>query len=191
VLSIAIAFAIAKVEHKDVEIGITDAGFYVASEKQLNAVKALKSLKSNELRQVVSLAIEQTEILRRRFRHCAARALMILRSYKGKTKNVGLQQMSSALLLNAVRRISNEFPILKEARREIMEDLMDIENSINVLKKIENGSITIKEHNTSIPSPFALNIVMQGHLDLMKADDKLEFLRKMHNQILAKISLKK
>jgi len=191
VLSIAIAFAIAKVEHKDVEIGITDAGFYVASEKQLNAVKALKSLKSNELRQVVSLAIEQTEILRRRFRHCAARALMILRSYKGKTKNVGLQQMSSALLLNAVRRISNEFPILKEARREIMEDLMDIENSINVLKKIENGSITIKEHNTSIPSPFALNIVMQGHLDLMKADDKLEFLRRMHNQILAKISLKK
>lgn len=190
VLSRSVAFAIAKVEHRDVEIGITDNGFYIASDKYVNALKALKSLKSKELKEVVSLAIDQTEILKRRFRHCAARALMILRSYKGKTKNVGLQQMSSTLLLNAVRRISKDFPILKEARREILEDLMDIENAINVLKKIENGDVAIKEFNNSIPSPFALKIVMEGHLDLMKADDKIEFLNRMHKQILVKISLK-
>lgn len=191
VLSRAIAFAISKVEHKDVEMGITDNGFYLASDKQLNVVKALNSLKSSELREVISLAIDQTEILKRRFRHCASRALMILRTYKGKTKNVGLQQRSSTLLLNAVRRISNDFPILKEARREIMEDLMDIENAIKVIKDIESKKIEIKEFTTQIPSPFAFNIVMQSHLDLLKADDKMEFLKRMHKQILAKIALKK
>ncbi|MBS3095795.1 ATP-dependent helicase [Candidatus Woesearchaeota archaeon] len=191
VLSRAVAFAIAKVEHVDVEIGINDNGFYVASEKNVNVVKALKSLKSKELRDVVSLAIDQTEILKRRFRHCATRALMILRSYKGMTKNVGVQQMSSALLLNAVRRISNDFPILREARREILEDLMDVENAVDVLRKIEGNEIEIKEFITLIPSPFAFNIVMQGHLDVLKADDKIEFLKRMHRQVLAKIALKK
>ena len=190
VLSRAIAFAIAKVEHKDVEIGITDNGFYVASDKQLNALKALKALKSNELREVIALAIDQTEILKRRFRHCASRALMILRTYKGKTKNAGMQQVSSTLLLNAVRRISNNFPILREARREILEDLMDVGNAITVLKRIETGDIEIKEFTTLIPSPFAFSIVMGGHLDLLKADDKIEFLKRMHNQVLAKIALK-
>ena len=54
---------------------------------------------------------------------------MILRHYKGREKSVGKQQVSSMLLINAVKRISNDFPILKEARREVMEDLMDIEHA--------------------------------------------------------------
>ena len=31
---------------------------------------------------------------------------------------------------------------------------------------------------------------MQGHLDVMRMEDKMEFLRRMHQMILAKIGLK-
>ena len=31
------------------------------------------------------------------------------------------------ILLNAVKRISNDFAILKEARREVLDDLMDLD----------------------------------------------------------------
>ena len=190
VLSRALAYAIYKTQHRDVEIGINDNGFYLAYDKNINVLKAFSLLNSKDLRRILELAIDQTEVLKRRFRHCATRALMILRTYKGKTKKVGRQQVSSMILLNAVKRISEQFIILKEARREVLEDLMDIDNAINLIKMIEDKKIEMKEVQTRIPSPFALNLVMQGYADILKADDKVEFLKKMHQQILAKISLK-
>jgi len=137
------------------------------------------------------LALDKSEVLRRRFRHCAARALMILRSYMGREKSVGRQQKSSMLLINAVRKISFDFPILKEARREVLEDLMDIKNAQKVLEWVEDGTIKVKEIFTDIPTPFAFNLIAMGYSDIMKMEDKQEFLKRMHNMILAKISLKK
>jgi ATP-dependent Lhr-like helicase len=191
VLSRAVAYAISRLQHKDVEIGISDNGFFLSYEKTLNVMKAFNVLKSKELRIVLEKAIDKSEVLKRRFRHCATRSLMILRTYKGKKKRVGKQQVSSMLLISAVKRISNDFPILKEARREVLEDLMDIDNATLVLKEIENKKIKIKEIHTDIPSPFAFNLVLQGHVDLLKIEDKIKFLKDMHNMLLAKISLKK
>jgi ATP-dependent Lhr-like helicase len=50
---------------------------------------------------------EKTEMFKRHFRHCASRSLMILRNYKGRTKSVGKQQLSSGFLLAAARKTSN------------------------------------------------------------------------------------
>ncbi len=190
-LSRAVAYAIGKTQHRDVELGINDNGFYITLNKNVDVVKAFKLLNSENLRKVMELAIEKSEILKRRFRHCAARSFMILRYYKGRKKRVGRQQLSSMLLLNAVKRISDDFPILKEARREVLEDVMDVENAKNILKGIEDGSIKVKEIFTKIPSPFALNLVMQGRADLMRIEERTDFLKRMHNYILAKIGLKK
>jgi len=190
VLSRAVAFAISRVQHRDVEISISDNGFYIASEKGINGLKALKILKSEKLGLVLHMAIDKTEVLKRRFRHCATRALMILRNYNGRKMRVGRQQVSSMILMSAVKRISPNFSILKEARREVLQDLMDIENAKLILKQIEEKKIRVKQIITTIPSPFALNLVMQGHLDVMRMEDKMEFLRRMHQMILAKIGLK-
>ena len=190
-LSRAVAFAIARTQHRDVEIGINDNGFYVASDKSVNVMQAFKLVKSQEMRKVMDMAIELTEILKRRFRHCATRAMMILRTYMGHQKRVGRQQVSSMILLNAVRRINPNFCILKEARREVLEDLMDIENATKVIEGIEQKKILVKEISTSLPSPFAFNLILQGFTDLMKIEDKAAFVRRMHQQIMAKIKIDK
>lgn len=190
VLSRVIAFVIAKIQKEDVEIKISDNGFYVSTNQNIQAIRALKMIKSTELRKISELAIEKTEILGRRFRHCASRALMILRNYMGKKKTVSRQQMNSRLLISAVRRISPDFPILKEAKREVLEDAMDIKHAEKVFKDIEDGKIVIKEIFTEIPTPFAFNLISMGHMDIMKVEDKLEFLRRMHDMVLAKIALK-
>ena len=80
---------------------------------------------------------------------------MILRTYRGRTKSVGRQQMSSRLLLSAVQRMVG----------------------IEIL---------------SLPtfSPFAFNLIAQGHYDIMKMEDKAEFLKRMHQMVLAKVALK-
>lgn len=179
-LSRALGYIIGSLGGRDIEVGISDNGFYLSGERMM-LKRALKELKEKNLEDILKEAIDRTDVLARRFRHCATRALMILRNYKGKRKTVGKQQMKSHFLLAAVKKITNEFPILREARREVLEDLMDIENAKLVLRRIEQGKIRINLRETVLPSPFALHLIMQGHTDLIRIEDKQEFLRRMHH----------
>jgi len=185
-LSRALGWIIGKYGNRDIEMGVNDNGFYFAGES-MNIGKAFAELKPENLKQVLEEAINHTDILARRFRHCANRALMILRNYKGKTKSVGKQQVKSHFLLHAVKKISKDFPILKEARREVLEDLMDINNAKLVLEWIKSGKINIKIKDVSLPSPFNLNLLLQGYSDLLKIEEKQEFLRRMHEKYLKTI----
>ncbi|MDD5700101.1 MAG: ATP-dependent helicase [Candidatus Nanoarchaeia archaeon] len=186
-LSRAIGFLLGRIDSRDIEIGITDNNFYVAGEK-MKIEKALDLLKKENLDDILKEAVERTDVLARRFRHCAARALMILRTYKGQTRSVGKQNMKSHFLLHAVKKISSEFPILREARREVLQDLMDIESTKLVVNLLKSGKLKIKIRDTLLPSPFALNLIIQGHSDLIRIEDKQQFLRRMHELHLKQIN---
>ncbi|MEK6820184.1 MAG: ATP-dependent helicase, partial [Nanoarchaeota archaeon] len=188
-LSRGIAFLLGRIGRRDIEIGISDNGFFLVGEKvnKEKIEKALKFLTSKNIEEVLKEAVERTEILNRRFRHCATRSLMILRNYKGIVKSVGKQQLKSHFLIAAVKKISSEFPILREARREIMEDLMDIENAKLVLDWVKEGKLKVEHKETNLPSPFSLNLILQGYSDLIKMEDRLEFLKRMHKAIEEKI----
>ncbi|ADP76912.1 ATP dependent helicase, Lhr family [Methanothermus fervidus DSM 2088] len=186
-LSRAIAYLVSKEYKKDVAMSILDNGFYLRSDGKLRVMKALKKLKPSNFRDILLKAIDKTEILVNRFRHCAGRSLMILRRYKGREKSVGRQQVKSRILLKFIKRLDPDFPILKEAKREVIEDYMDVKNATKVVKWINNGDIQIKEINTKIPSPFAFNIVAQSYLDVLKYDERREFIKRMHQAIVEKI----
>jgi ATP-dependent Lhr-like helicase len=185
-LSRALGYLMGQKVGRDIEIGINDNGFYFAGEN-LPIDKAMEVLKPENLREALEEAISKTEILKRRFRHCAARSLMILRNYKGQTKSVGKQHMKSFFLLSAINKISRDFPILKEARREVLEDLMDVENAVKILDLIKSKIIKTEKISTNLPSPFAFNLVLQGHVDLLRVEDRLKFLKRMHQEIIKEI----
>ncbi len=185
-LSRVFAYLMGRLMHKDVEISMNDNGFILSSDK-LPVPQVFNLLKKNPVRELSELAIEKTEVLSRRFRHCAARSLMILRSYKGKKKSVGRQQMSSRLLLSAVQRIGRNFPILKEARREILQDFMDIGSAEKVVQWVNEGRLRVVEKNTDVPSPFAFNLFAQGHADVLKMEGRLDFIKRMHEKVKSRI----
>src|SRR3989344_1471701 len=135
-LSRAYGYVAGGLRGRDVEIGINDNGFFIASNEGLNAEKIVAGLNSKNFDGILKEVIDKTDVLKRRFRHCASRSLMILRNYKGRVKSVGKQQVHSGFLLAAVKKISNEFPILREARREVLEDVMDIHHAKEILNKI-------------------------------------------------------
>lgn len=189
-LSRSLAYVIGRSQHRDVEVGINDNGFYLSAEKTFNPRRAFELLKTEDFRQVLEDSLERSEVLQRRFRHCATRSLMILRQYMGRTKKVGRLQMGSKILFNAVKRISNNFPILKEARREVLEDLMDSPHAQEIITKTVNGEILVEEVQTQIPSPFAFGLIASGYSDIIRIEDKHEFLRRMHQMVQAKIALK-
>ncbi len=182
-LSRALAYLIARREDKDIEIAVTDHGFYLAYEGSVKVMEAFDLLRERELREVLRDALRDTEILRRRFRHCATRALMILRSYKGQRKSVGRQQLKASILQNAVERMDEYFPILTETYREVMEDAMDIENAQKILDEIRSGQIELEGFVSRSPSPFALHIVMHARSDIIKVEDRQKFLQKMYERL--------
>ena len=67
---------------------------------------------------------------------------------------------------------------------------MDIDNAAKILKEIEDDKLEVKKIETKIPSPFAFNLVLAGKTDVFKVEDKIEFLRRMHQMVLAKIGQK-
>ena len=115
---------------------------------------------------------------------------MTLRHYKGESKSVGKQQVRGKILLKFVQEMDETFPILQEARREALEDYMDIQNAEKVIEWVTNEEMRIKTINTVIPSPFAFNLISQGYLDVLNQNDKAEFTKRMHKAILDKIKAK-
>jgi ATP-dependent Lhr-like helicase len=186
-LSRALAWLISRREDRDVEIGITDHGFYLVYEGKVRVMSAFDLLKERDLRSVLKDALTGTEILKRRFRHCATRSLMILKNYKGHRKSVGRQQMRAMILQHAVEALDERFPVLLEAYREVMEDAMDVAGAQQVIDEILKGEIEIVGRDSPHPSPFAFHIVMQGRSDLIKYEDRHAFLQRMYRGLMEQL----
>ncbi len=187
-LSRAVAYILAKKYKRDIMISISDNGFYLSSEGKIGGLESFNELTSENIEEILIKAIDKTETLAGRFRHCAGRALMILRHYKGKQKSVSRQHIKGKILLSFVKELDENFSILKEARREVIEDFMDLKNAKRVLKMIESGQLEIKQINTVIPSPFSFNLVAQCYLDVLKYEERIEFIRRMHQAVINQIS---
>ncbi|MDO5848963.1 MAG: ATP-dependent helicase [Methanobrevibacter sp.] len=189
-LSRATAYLVAKRYNANVTISISDNGFYLSSDGKIGGLESFKELTPENFRNILTQALNKTETLASRFRHCAGRSLMTLRNYKGEKKSAGRQQVRGKILLKYVQEMDNNFPILNEARREALEDYMDVENALRVITWINSGEMEIKVINTVIPSPFAFNLVSQGYLDVLNQNDKAEFTKRMHLAVLEKIKTK-
>ena len=96
--------------------------------------------------------------------------------------------MNANTLLKVVEELE-EFPLLKETYREIMEDVMDVENAEKVLRWIEKGKVKVVEIPLqTIPSPFAHNIVLEGLSDVVLMEDKRALIERFHRAIMGRIA---
>ncbi|MBR2557334.1 MAG: ATP-dependent helicase [Methanobrevibacter sp.] len=186
-LSRAVAYIVARRYNMNVTISISDNGFYLSSDSTIGALESFRELTPENFENILAQSLNKTETLASRFRHCAGRSLMTLRKYKGESKSVGRQQVRGKILLKFVQEMDENFPILKEARRESMQDYMDVKNALKIINGVANDEIEIKTINTVIPSPFAFNLISQGYLDVLNQNDKGEFTKRMHLAILDQI----
>ncbi|KXB01827.1 hypothetical protein AKJ41_00035 [candidate division MSBL1 archaeon SCGC-AAA259O05] len=178
-------------EELGVNVGliIDDNGFVLTCpDRDFDVEELVAESFSKDIGDALKGAVRKTELMKRRFRHVASRALMILRNYKGNKKSVSRQQMDAHVLLNVCEeKIDPDFPIIRETYREIMEDYMDVDHAKDVLEKMENGDISFRAISTEPPSPFAHGLVVQGRSDVMRLKDKKERLRKLHDRVMEKI----
>jgi len=183
-LSRALGYIASKVAGTNIGVAVHDNGFALIYPSDAKGVARLEDLKSGTLDEVLRRALSNTELLRRRFRHVAARALMILRNYKGHEISVERQQMNAQTLLKVVSRLGWEFPVLKETFREILEDYMDVQHAREVLRMVEEGRIRVVEAPVQrIPSPFAYNIVLEGLSDVVLMEDRRAMILRFYERL--------
>ena len=80
-----------------------------------------------------------------------------------------------------------EVAFFEEAK---IEPPREVTNAVEIIKLIEEGKIKVVEYNTRLPSPFSFNLVLEGYSDILKMEDRHEFLKRMHQEILKEISTK-
>ncbi|MGB9729153.1 MAG: DEAD/DEAH box helicase [Thermoprotei archaeon] len=189
-LSKAYAYQLSREYNTNVRITVTDNGFMLTIPLYINPDLEwlTKSVTPENIETLLNKALSRTEMLTRIFRHCAVRSFMILKRYMGTEKSVNKLQLSAQSLLNLITEINN-FPILKEAYREILEDKMDIEAAKQILKQIKNGNMEIKFFiSNEVPSPFSHSIVTQGYSDVVLMEDRRKILQNLHRRLMEKLN---
>ncbi len=176
----------------NVRVTVTDNGFMLSIPMYIDIDEAtinelISKLRSDNLRSTLRAALRRSEVLKRRFRHCAERALALLRRYKGVETSISRRQINSEVIMRIAEKLKN-FPILEEAYREVMEDLMDVTNAESILKRIEDNEISVRIFKApSVPSPFAHNIVAHGYSDVILMEDRRKLLRRLYEEVMKRI----
>ncbi|MFT4310786.1 MAG: ATP-dependent helicase [Candidatus Woesearchaeota archaeon] len=185
-LARALAYAVSKKEATSVEISVSDHGFYLASPIPFALETTWHTIEDIVI--LAQHAIENSELLKRRFRQCASRSYMILRNYRGQKRGVGKQQVSSSFLLNAIKQMDNNFIVLQETRREAIQDVMDATHAKQIHQNIRKKEIMLHPIHLSVTSPFAFHIISKNRSDVFSLEDRQTFLQRMHNLVLVKLA---
>jgi len=186
-LSRAYAFAITEAYKTNVRVSVTDDNFMLTVPKRIDLDGIAGLVSSENLEDLLRRAVKNTELFKQRFRHCATRAFMVLRNYKGREVSIGRQQLRSQRVMDWLHEIE-DFPVVKETYNEILHEVMDLRHAKEVLMKIESGEVQVRTGDFSnLPSPFAHNVVLAGVSDLVLMEDRSALLRELHRKVLQRV----
>ncbi len=111
-----------------------------------------------EARSVVLDEVLASPLFGGQFRQNASRALLMPRTAPGKRTPLWLQRLRAADILQIARRY-DDFPIVIETVREILNDVLDFGHFTEILRGIAGGAIAVEHAATEIPSPFAASLI--------------------------------
>lgn len=103
---------------------------------------------------ILKKALPVTPVFNMTFRYNAARALM-MGMKRGGRQPLWMQRLRSTEMLSSVIDAQNH-PLIKETKRECLEDLWDLEGMVRILQDIRAGLITVREIHVEAPSPMSL-----------------------------------
>lgn len=125
----------------------------------------LYGISPDSAERILSAVLPAEPLFNMTFRYNTGRALMMGVRKSGR-QPLWLQRMRSAEMLDALVKYESH-PIIRETKRECMEDLWDLEGLKYVLNGIQNGNIRIREMYLETPSPMSLLLRQQTEASMM------------------------
>jgi ATP-dependent Lhr-like helicase len=115
-------------------------------------------IEPEELEDRVVAELSGSALFGARFREAAARALLIPRAYPGRRRPLWQQRLKAQTLLEVAGR-HGEFPIVLEAYRECLRDVLDLPGLRELLGRLHRRELTVIEVETVTASPFASSLL--------------------------------
>lgn len=125
----------------------------------------IQSIDPASARAVLEAVLPATPVFNMTFRYNLGRALMMGAKKSGR-QPLWLQRLRSAQTLDSIINYKNH-PLIRETRRECLEDIWDLQGVEYVLKGIREGTIQIREIYTDAPSPMSLPLRNQTEATMM------------------------
>jgi len=125
----------------------------------------LQSILPETARPVLDAVLPATPLFNMAFRYNAAHALMMGVRKSGR-QPLWVQRLRSAQMLDSLMKYKNH-PIIRETKRECLEDYWDLNGVEFVLKGIRSGTIQVRELFLYAPSPMSLPLRRQTEATMM------------------------
>lgn len=117
------------------------------------------AIKIETVRETLEAMLPATPVFNMTFRYNAARALL-MGMRRNTRQPLWLQRLRSTEMLETLIQDKGH-PIIRETRRECMEDLWDIEGLLSILHAVRCGQIAVREMYLDVPSPMSLPMQWQ------------------------------
>ncbi|QAU11959.1 ATP-dependent helicase [Halorubrum sp. BOL3-1] len=172
----------------NVAVAVADRGFSLALplNRKVDVAGILADLDPETVREDLREAVRGTDLLQRYFRIDAGRSLMILKRYKGYEKSAAEQQVSAEMLLSFAADLE-EFAVLEETYRELLEDRLDVAGIREVVGRISADELAVEHRVVDSPSPLAFGLATLVDSDTVIADDESAVLREFHARVMEEI----
>ncbi|MDF2541711.1 MAG: hypothetical protein K0S47_1429 [Herbinix sp.] len=125
----------------------------------------LERINPETARTVLEALLPATPIFNMTFRYNVAHALMMGVRKTGR-QPLWLQRIRSADMLDSIVRFENH-PLIRETKRECLEDYWDLSGLEFVLNGIKTGTIQVRELHLELPSPMSLPLRQQTEASMM------------------------
>jgi ATP-dependent Lhr-like helicase len=183
-----LAYRCARVANANVTVAVADHGFTLSMplNRKVDVAGILVDIAPAEARGDLRASLEGTDLLQRYFRINATRSLMILKRYKGHEKSASQQQVSSDMLLGFARDLE-DFAVIEETYREILEDKLNVGAIEEVLAEVERGDLGVVTRRVDSPTPRAFGLATLMASDVVLAEDESAVLQEFHRRVLEDI----
>jgi ATP-dependent Lhr-like helicase len=187
-LSRLLAAECANESNASVTVAVADNGFVLSMplNRRVDAAGLLRGLDPDTARADLRTALRGTDLRQRYFRIDATRSLMILKRYKGTEKSAARQQVESETLLSLADDLE-DFAVVEETDRELLEDKLHVAGIEAVLERIRDGEVEVVEHTVETPTPRAFGLATLAATDTVLAEDESAALREFHERVVAEI----
>jgi ATP-dependent Lhr-like helicase len=183
-----LAYRCAQAANANVSVAVADNGFTLSLplNRKVDLGGILAEIDPAEVRADLRASLDGTDLLERYFRINATRSLMILKRYKGYEKSASEQQFNSDMLLSFARDLE-DFAVIEETYREILEDKLHIAAIESVLARIHEGDIDVRTVRVDSPSPRVFGLATLLASDVVLAEDESAVLREFQQRVLSEI----
>ncbi|ELZ83082.1 ATP-dependent helicase [Haloferax elongans ATCC BAA-1513] len=187
-LSRLLAYHAARRTNANVQVAVADNGFSLSMplNRKIDLASILRDLDPDTVVEDLRAALGGTDLLKRYFRINATRSLMILKRYKGYEKSAAQQQVSSEMLLSFAQNL-DDFAVMEETYREILEDKLNLAAIEDAVSAIAAGEMEVFDQQVSTPTPRAFGLATLMASDVVLAEDESAALRAFHDRVLDEI----